>query len=52
MSDFIANRNNWKGSLKQKLNTPNAIDILIEEKQTKEIVKPPKKSTLKRHYTG
>lgn len=50
MPDLITARNKRKRLLKQKLNAPSTIDLLIEEKKTEESIKPPKKSTLKRYY--
>lgn len=50
MPDLITASNKRKKLLKQKLNSPSAIDLLVEEKKTDDIVKPPKKTTLKRYY--
>ncbi len=50
MDDLISARNKRKRLLKQKINAPSSMELLIEEKKAEEIVSPSKKSTLKRYY--
>ncbi|EME8160758.1 integrase core domain protein, partial [Enterococcus faecium] len=50
MDDLIFARNKRKKLLKQKVQVPSSVELLIEEKKYEEITTPPKKSTLKRYY--
>lgn len=50
MDDLIFARNKRKKLLKQKIQVPSSLELLIEEKKYEEITTPPKKSTLKRYY--
>ena len=50
MDDLIFARNKRKKLLKQKIQVPSSVELLIEEKKYEEITTPPKKSALKRYY--
>ena len=50
MDDLIFARNKRKKLLKQKIQVPSSVKLLIEEKKYEEITTPPKKSALKRYY--
>lgn len=50
MDDLVSARNKRKRLLKQKVNAPSSLELLVEDKQSEKIVPPVKKSSLKRYY--
>ncbi|MFQ6324148.1 Mu transposase C-terminal domain-containing protein [Lactococcus garvieae] len=50
MHDLVSARNKRKTLLKQKVNAPSSLELLVEDKRSEKIVPTTKNSSLKRYY--